>query len=87
MPTANAINQQIAEVFYGKERALSAKGEKYKFRALAYRRAAQAIENLDQGLDRIYQHSWLTGLEKVEGIGNRLAHEIEHELKKMGIRR
>jgi DNA polymerase/3'-5' exonuclease PolX len=83
MPGHHTVNQQIAALFYKKAALLQAKGKKHKFRALAYVRAARAIEQLDRGLDEIYQHGWLVGLEKIEGIGNRLAHEIETMLKKI----
>lgn len=85
MPVIIEVNNQIASHFFSKANNLTAKGEKYKFRALAYIRAAQAIEKLDRGLDEIYQHGWLVGLEKINGIGNRLAHEIETELKTRGL--
>jgi DNA polymerase/3'-5' exonuclease PolX len=85
MPATSELNKQIASLFFSKANNLTAKGERYKFRAIAYVRAAQAIENLDRGLDEIYQHGWLVGLEKINGIGNRLAHEIETELKKREI--
>jgi DNA polymerase/3'-5' exonuclease PolX len=81
----DGINQQVAALFYAKADTLKARGDKYKFRSLAYIRAAQAIAKLDRGLDEIYAHGWLTGLEKIEGIGNRLAHEIETELKRRGL--
>ena len=81
----DGINQQIAALFYAKAAILKARGDKYKFRSLAYIRAAQAITKLNRGLDEIYAHGWLVGLEKIEGIGNRLAHEIETELKKRGL--
>ncbi len=79
------INQEIAALFQAKGDILFVKGDKYKFRALAYSRAAKVIEKLDRSLDEIYAHGWLVGLEKIEGIGNRLAHEIETELKKRGL--
>lgn len=79
------INRQIAALFFAKSARLKDKGEKYKFRSLSYYRAAEAIGRLDQGLDEIYRHGWLNGLNKINGVGNRLAHEIEAELKKRGL--
>ncbi len=76
------INRRIAGNFYEKSRLLQKKGDKYKYRALSYIKAARAIEQLDKGVDKIYKKSWLAGLQKINGIGNRLAHEIENELKK-----
>jgi DNA polymerase/3'-5' exonuclease PolX len=82
MPDVIRINNQIAELFRKKAEKLRGKGEKYVFRARAYERAATSIERLDRGVDEIYQHGWLVGVEKIEGVGNRLAHEIETELIK-----
>lgn len=84
-PEQVQLNAAIAELFMSKAQALQAKGERYKFRSFAYLRAATAIRGLDRGLDDIYRHGWLVGLEKIKGIGNRLAHDIETELKKRGI--
>lgn len=80
------INQEIAAVFRAKADKLELSG-KNKFRVISLRKAAHALEGLDRGVDEIYKHTWLTGLEKIEGIGNRLAHAIEAELLKKGIRR
>ena len=45
----SGINQEIAALFQAKADILLAKGDKYKFRALAYSRAARAIEKLERG--------------------------------------
>ncbi|XOU94641.1 MAG: helix-hairpin-helix domain-containing protein [Candidatus Kerfeldbacteria bacterium] len=79
------INTKIANNFYQKSKMLSEKGDKHKFRAISYYKGAKAIEQLDKGLDEIYQHGWLVGLQKIKGIGNRLAHDIETELKKSNL--
>ena len=79
-----SLNAEIAEIFYQKAQILQGKGDRYKFRALAYIRAAKAIEGLDRGLDEMYAQGWLVGLQRIPGIGNRLAHDIETELKKRG---
>lgn len=80
------INQEIAAVFRAKANKLDISA-KNKFRVISLRKAASALENLGRGVDEIYKHTWLTGLEKIEGIGNRLAHAIEAELIKRGIRK
>lgn len=80
------INREIASVFRLKADKLEISA-KNKFRAISLRKAANALEGLERGVDEIYKHTWLTGLEKIEGIGNRLAHAIEAELRKRGIRR
>jgi DNA polymerase/3'-5' exonuclease PolX len=78
------INKEIAAVFRLKADKLDISG-KNKFRVISLRKAASALEGLDRGVDEIYKHTWLTGLKKIEGIGNRLAHAIEAELIKRGI--
>ncbi|MFA5070592.1 MAG: helix-hairpin-helix domain-containing protein [Patescibacteria group bacterium] len=80
------INYEIAAVFRAKADKQEISG-KNKFRVISLRKAAKALENLNQGADEIYKHTWLTGLEKIDGIGNRLAHAIEAELIKRGIRK
>jgi len=82
MRSTTSINNDIAALFYEKARVLESKGERYKYRALSYMRAARATEGLDRGLDEIYEHGWLVGLQKIKGVGNRIARDIENELKK-----
>jgi len=82
MKSTTSINNEIAELFYEKARVLESKGERHKYQALSYLRAARAIDGLDRGLDEIYEHGWLVSLQKIKGIGNRIAHDIENELKK-----
>lgn len=76
------FNKSVAKKFYLKAQAMQDKGDKYKFRAITYFKAARAIEGLDKSLIDIYKKGWLVGLQKIKGIGNRLAHEIEAEIKK-----
>ena len=76
------VNKRIAGIFFTKSHLLQEKGDKYKYRALSYIKAARAIKKLDKGVDEIYKRGWLTGLQKISGVGNKLAHEIENELKK-----
>jgi len=80
-----SVNQQISTIFYNKAKLLENKGEKYKFRVISYLKAAQAVAELEVGVDEIYKRSWLVGLQKIKGIGNRLAHDIENELNKLKI--
>lgn len=75
------LNKKIAEKFYFKARDYQDAGPKYKFREWAYRKAAWAIDDLKESLADIYKHTWLVGIERIPGIGNRLAHEIEKEIK------
>ncbi|MFA6525716.1 MAG: helix-hairpin-helix domain-containing protein [Patescibacteria group bacterium] len=75
------FNQVVADKFEQKAQIFFA-DEKKKFRGLAYHKAAKAIRALDRSLLDIYASGWLVGIQKIDGIGNRIAHEIETEIKK-----
>jgi len=79
-PKSLKINKEIAADFYLKAREFEY-DLKNRYKVWAYRKAAWALDELDRGVDEIYKKSWLTGLQKIEGVGNRLAHAIENELK------
>ncbi|MFC1687396.1 helix-hairpin-helix domain-containing protein [Patescibacteria group bacterium] len=82
------LNTDIACYFRSKAEKLKQKeGEKYYFRAHAYSQAANAIDNLEESLEDMYKRSWIAGMQKIEGIGPRIARDIEGELKKRGIKR
>lgn len=74
------FNVMIADKFEQKAQELFA-DEKKKFRGFAYHKAAKAVRTLNESLLDIYSHGWLVGLQKIDGIGNRIAHEIETEIK------
>jgi DNA polymerase/3'-5' exonuclease PolX len=78
---SSEFNDIIADKFE-KKAQLFFSDEKKKFRGLAYFKAAKAIRTLDKSLLDIYSHGWLVGIQKIDGIGNRIAHEIESEIKK-----
>ena len=80
------INKEIANKFHLKAKELQFY-KKDERRGWAYRRAAWALDELDKGVAEIYKKSWLAGLQKIDSIGNRLAHLIENELKARGIER
>ncbi|MFA6271896.1 MAG: helix-hairpin-helix domain-containing protein [Patescibacteria group bacterium] len=75
------FNQVIADKFERKAQIFFA-DDKKKFRGLAYHKAAKTIRMLDRSLIDIYASGWLVGIQKIDGIGNRIAHEIETEIKK-----
>ncbi|MFA6392284.1 MAG: hypothetical protein WCW66_06095 [Patescibacteria group bacterium] len=75
------FNQIIADKFDQKAQIFFA-DEKKKFRGFAYFKAAKAIRSLNRSLIDIYASGWLVGIQKIDGIGNRIAHEIETEIKK-----
>lgn len=74
------LNKKMAEKFYLKAKDYQGQ-PKNRYREWAYRRAARAVDDLEESLADIYKHTWLVGLQRIPGIGNRLAHEIERELK------
>jgi DNA polymerase/3'-5' exonuclease PolX len=75
------FNKKIAEQFENKAQKFF-EDEKKKFKGFAYHKAAKAIRGLDRSLADIYASGWLVGLQKIDGIGNKIAHEIETEIKK-----
>jgi len=79
-PKKLIFNKEMAAKFYQRARDLKESGGN-SYKEWAYRKAAWAIDDLDQSLIDIYQKSWLVGIQKINGIGNRLAHEIEKEIK------
>ena len=51
------------------------------FRIGAYRRGAQAIANLPEPVEAVYQRAGIEGLERIPGIGHRLAIAIRNLLE------
>jgi DNA polymerase/3'-5' exonuclease PolX len=47
-------------------------------RVLAYRKAAWAIEDLEQDVGLVYRQMGRKGLESIENVGPRLAGMVEH---------
>jgi len=74
------INQKIAKILYETEELLKIKGMAFKPRA--YRRAAEALENLKTDASSIYKNDGLKGLKKIPGVGESIAKKIEEYLKK-----
>lgn len=81
------LNVEIAESLRMRAQRLYAKGDRHVFRARAFDHAAQAVETLDESLADMYKRSWIAGIQKIEGIGNRIARTIEAELKRRGVTR
>jgi len=73
------MNEEIAKIF----RELSAFYEMKndRFRARAYDRGADVLNNLTQGLDDIYKKDGTKGLDKLSGIGRGMAEKIEEYIK------
>lgn len=72
-------NQQLAKIFYDIADILEMKDIEWKPRA--YRKAAQAIENLSEDVSVIYKKHGIKGLEEIPYVGGRIAEKIEEFLK------
>lgn len=80
------INFDIAAAFRAKADKYEGEG-KDVYRVIAFRKAATALENHPEPVDEMYRRSWIKGIEKIAGIGPRIARAVELELKKLGIKR
>ncbi len=69
-------NRQIAQTFSDVADMLSIRGDNIH-RVLAYRRAAEAVENLSRDINQVYAEGTLT---EISGIGQTLADKIEEML-------
>jgi len=67
-------NLEIAKIFYEMADILEMQDVQWKPRA--YRKAARALESLSEDVEDIYKKKGLKGLEKIPGIGERLAKKI-----------
>lgn len=74
------INKKISKILLEIAELLDIKGIKYKPKA--YRKAAEAIKNLEGDISEIYKKEGLRGLEKIKGVGKSIAQKIEEYLKK-----
>jgi len=74
------INQKIAKILYQIEELLNIKGVNYKPKA--YRKAAQALENLKEDINSLYKKEGFKGLKAIPGVGKSIAQKIEEYLKK-----
>jgi len=77
-------NQKIAKILKEIGDLLEIKGVAFKPRA--YRRAAEALENLDKDVSEIYKKEGIRGLKKIPGVGESIAKKIEEYLKKKKIK-
>jgi len=72
-------NLELARIFYEIADILEMKEVEWKPRA--YRKAAQAIENLSEDVSEIYKKSGIKSLEEIPGVGESIAEKIEEFLK------
>jgi DNA polymerase (family 10) len=67
-------NQEIARIFYEIADILEIK--KIQWKPRAYRKAAKSIESLAKDVEDIYKDGGIKELEKIQGIGERLAKKV-----------
>lgn len=85
----NENNQNIARIFRQISDLLDIKGHTAKaasFRQKNYRKAAAALDGLEEDVSLLYRTAGLKGLQKTLGIGEKMAGKIEEYLKKNKIR-
>jgi hypothetical protein len=78
------INKKIAKIFNKIAELEEIKG--MPFKARAYRKAADLLNNLKEDISLIYKENGLKSLEKLPGIGKSIAQKIEEYLKKREIK-
>ncbi|TSC95123.1 MAG: DNA polymerase (family X) [Parcubacteria group bacterium Licking1014_1] len=78
-------NQEIARIFFNIaslfESGSSLKTGKKDFRPIAYKRAALALESLEEDIEEIYLDKGTAGLEEIPTVGKNLALKIEEYIK------
>ena len=72
-------NIELAKIFVDMARYIRMKED--SFRSIAYRRAANNLESLEQNIEDIYNKGGLKALEEIEGIGKNIAQKIEEYIK------
>jgi len=77
-------NQKLAKIFYEIADLLEIKG--VSFKPKAYRKAAQALQDLEQDVSLIYKKQGFKGLDNIPGVGKSIAKKIEEYLKKKKIK-
>jgi len=72
-------NIKIAKILYEISNLLEIKGVPYKPKA--YKKAAQAIENLSIDVSEIYKKEGIKGIDKIPGVGKSISQKIEEYIK------
>ena len=78
---ARAQNKRIAECLANTAYELELE-EARPARVWAYRKAAWAVDDLEQGLERLFPTMGRRGLESIPGVSATIAGEIEAELRR-----
>ena len=68
-------NADIAAIFYSIADILEI--QRVQWKPIAYRKAARTIESLSEDIEEIYKKGGLKALERIPGVGERLARKIE----------
>ncbi len=71
-------NQEIANIFYEMADILDMQNVAWK--PIAYRRAARAIENLSEPIEKMYERGGIKELREIAGVGEGLAKKIAQYL-------
>ncbi len=79
-PEELQFNKEIAGKFYLNARELQMSGSG-GYKEWAYRKAAWAIDDLKENIEKIYQDKGIDGIMQIKGIGKKLANKIEEFLK------
>ena len=72
-------NQEVAKIFFYMA-SLMDTGER-DFKIIAYKKAALALDSLDEDVEEIYLDKGISGLEEIPTIGKNLALKIEEYVK------
>jgi len=75
-------NQDIAKKLYQIANLLAIKD--VRFEPIAYRRAARSVEDESQDLKKLYKLGGIGSLQKIDGVGKGISHNIEYMLKNKG---
>lgn len=78
-------NKQIVEVLKEIASLLEIKG--VEFKPAAYRRAAKALNEMQESAVEVYGREGIKGLENIKGVGKSIAGRIEEYIKKGEIKR
>jgi DNA repair photolyase len=73
---ARALNKRVVEALANRVYALEIEGAAAQ-RIWTYRKAAWAIEDLEQDVGLVYRRMGLKGLQSIQGVGPALAGEVE----------
>ncbi len=73
-------NQEVADILYKIADILELMDE-IRFKVIAYRRAAQAIESLSKDIAEIYREKGIEGLREIPGVGKDISFKAEEIIK------